>query len=148
MFLAEGLLKVSKPLKLKLLKLFYKLSYDLLPPYLRRYREVIDKDPPRVLRIGISYISLGLNEHMLSVHCTPLYQLIKLITIMKTDPTDTVLCKIAENSQSYVQLSNYIKKSFLNAYDPICRIENCFVCKLQDIWLCCIKYIIMYLYNY
>ena len=62
--------------------------------------------------------------------CTPLYQRIKLINIMKTDPTDTVLCKIAENSQSYVQLSYYIKKSFLNAYDPICRIENCFVCKL------------------
>ena len=27
---------------------------------------------------------------------------------MKTNPTDTVLCKIAENSQSYVQLSYYI----------------------------------------
>ena len=37
--------------------------------------------------------------------CTPLYQLIKLINIIKTDPTDTVSCKINENSQSYVQLS-------------------------------------------
>ena len=26
--------------------------------------------------------------------CTPLYQLIKLMNIMKTDPTDTVLCPI------------------------------------------------------
>ena len=62
--------------------------------------------------------------------CTPLYQLIKLINIMKADRTDTVLCKIAENSQWYIQLSYYIKKSFLNAYDPICTIENCFVCNL------------------
>ena len=32
---------------------------------------------------------------------------------MKTDPTDTILCKIAENSQSYVQLS-YVQ--LLNHY--------------------------------
>ena len=62
--------------------------------------------------------------------CTPLYQVIKLVNIMKTDPTDTILCKIAEIHQSYIQLSYLIKKSFQNAYDPICRIKNCFVCKL------------------
>ena len=28
---------------------------------------------------------------------------------MKTDPTNTILYKITENSQSYVQLSYYIK---------------------------------------
>ena len=50
--------------------------------------------------------------------------------MMRNDPTDSILNKISENNQSYVQLSYYIKKSFLNAYDPICRIENCFVCKL------------------
>ena len=32
LFLTEGLLKVSEIFKLKLLKFFYKLSYDLLPP--------------------------------------------------------------------------------------------------------------------
>ena len=127
LFLAEGLLKVSEIFKLKLLKFFYKLSYDLLPSYFRRYRDVIDKDPPRVLRRHLIHQPLIKRAY---AECTPLYQLIKLINIMKTDPTDTVLCKIAENSQSYVQLSYYIKKSFLNAYDPICRIENCFVCKL------------------
>ena len=52
--------------------------------------------------------------------CTPSYQLIKLVNIMKTESTDTILCKIAEIHQSYVQLSYLIKKSFLNAYDPIC----------------------------
>ena len=62
--------------------------------------------------------------------CIPLYQLIKLLNIIKTDSSGTLLSKIAENSQSYVQLSYYVKNSFLNAYDPICRIENCFVSKL------------------
>ena len=50
--------------------------------------------------------------------------------MLKNDPTDSLLNKISENNQSYVQLSYYIKKSFSNAYDTICRIENGFVCKL------------------
>ena len=56
--------------------------------------------------------------------CIPLYQLIKLITMMRNGPTNSILNKISENNQSYVQLSYYIKKSFVNPYDPICRIEN------------------------
>ena len=51
--------------------------------------------------------------------------------MMRNDPTDSILNDISENNQSYVQLSYFSKKSFLNAYDPICRIENCFVCKLS-----------------
>ena len=78
-----------------------------MPPYFRRYRDVIDKDPPRVLRRHHIHQPMIKQAY---AECTPLYQLIKLINIMKTDPTDTVLCKIAENSQSYVQLSYYIKK--------------------------------------
>ena len=50
LFKSEGLLKVYDIFKLKLLKFFYKLSYDLLPPYFNSYHNVIDKEPPRVLR--------------------------------------------------------------------------------------------------
>ena len=31
--------------KLKLLKFFYKLSYDLLPPYFNTYRDIIMQEP-------------------------------------------------------------------------------------------------------
>ena len=92
-----------------------------MPPYFRRYRDVIDKDPPRVLRRHLIHQPMIKRVY---AECTPLYQLIKLINIIKTDPTDTVLCKIAENSQSDVQLSYYIKKSFLDAYDPVCAFRR------------------------
>ena len=49
---------------------------------------------------------------------------------MRRDPTDTILEIIAQNNQSCCQLSYNIKKIYLDAYDPICRIRNCFVCKL------------------
>ena len=62
--------------------------------------------------------------------CTPLFQLIKLINAMKRDPRDTILEIVAQNNQSYCQLSYSIKKIYLDTYDPICRIRNCFVCKL------------------
>ena len=48
----------------------------------------------------------------------------------KNDTTDSMLDRISENNQSYVQIPYYIKKSFLNAYYPICWIENYFVYKL------------------
>ena len=35
-------LKISDNFKLKLLKLFYKLSYNLLPLYFDRYRDIIE----------------------------------------------------------------------------------------------------------
>ena len=127
LFKSEGLLKVFDIFKLKLLKFFYKLSYDLLPPYFNSYHDVIDKEPPRVLRQHFIHQPMIKRVY---AECTPLYQLIKLINMMRNDPTDSILNKISENNQSYVQLSYYIKKSFLNANDPICRIENCFVCKL------------------
>ena len=67
--------------------------------YFRRYRDVIDKDPPLVMRRHLIHQPMIKREY---TECTRLYQLIKLLNIMKTDPTDTVLCNIAENSQSYV----------------------------------------------
>ena len=48
---------------------------------------------------------------------------------MRTDPTDVILEKIITKSESYGRLSYSVIKTYLNEYDPICRIENCFVCK-------------------
>ena len=62
--------------------------------------------------------------------CTPLFQLLELINAVRHDLTDTILETIAQNNQSYCQLSYSIKKLYLDEYDPSCRIENCFVCKL------------------
>ena len=96
---SEGLLKVYDIFKLKLLKFFYKLLYNLLPPYFNSYHDVIDKEPPRVLRQYFIHEPLIKRAY---VECTPLYQLIKLINMMRNDPTDSILNKISENNQSYV----------------------------------------------
>ena len=79
-----------------------------------------------------SYIHYGLLVWGIESYaeCTPLFQLIKLINAMRCDPTDTILEIIAQNNQCYCQLSYNIKKIYLDTYDPICRIRNCFVCKL------------------
>ena len=85
------------------------------------------KKLPRVLRQHFIHQPMIKRVY---AECTTLYQLVKLINMMRNDQTDSILNTIFENNQSYVQLSYYIKKSFLNTYDLICRIENCFVCKL------------------
>ena len=64
------------------------------------------------------------------VECAPLFQLIKLLNKMRNDPFNTILESIEQMNLSYCQLSYNISKTYmyLNTYDPICRIENCFVC--------------------
>ena len=49
---------------------------------------------------------------------------------MRCDPTDNILETTAQNNQSYCQLLYNIKKIYLDTYDPIWRIRNCFVRKL------------------
>ena len=39
--------------------------------------------------------------------------------------------KIAEKSHSYSGFAFNVTRSFLDTYDPICRIEKCYVCQLQ-----------------
>ena len=50
LLIKHGLLNVRDMYKLKLLKFYYKLSYDLLLPYLNHYIEVIEQKPVRNLR--------------------------------------------------------------------------------------------------
>ena len=50
LLIKHGLLNVRDMYKLKLLKCYYKLSYDLLPPYFNYYIEVIEQNPARNLR--------------------------------------------------------------------------------------------------
>ena len=50
LFNEEKLFQVQDIFKLRLLKFYYKLCSGLLPPYFNRYREIIEREPPRVLR--------------------------------------------------------------------------------------------------
>ena len=77
--------------KFKLLKLYYKLSYNLLPSYFDRYRDIIEQDPGRVLRIN--YIHSPLIRRVYA-ECSPLFQLIKLINNIRADANDAILQQI------------------------------------------------------
>ena len=111
LFIEEGQLKVQDIFKLKLLKFYYKLSNNFLPPYFDSYRDVINKEPPRALRQHFIHQPMIKRSY---AECTPLFQLIKLINAMRRDPTDTILEIIAQNNQSYCQLSYNIKKIYLH----------------------------------
>ena len=50
LMIKHGLLNVREMYKLKLLKFYYKLSYDLLPPYFNNYIKIIKQKPVRDLR--------------------------------------------------------------------------------------------------
>ena len=62
-------------------------------PLISVVSDVIDKDPPHVLRRHVIHQPMVKRAY---AECTLLYQPLKLINIIKIDPTDTVLCKIVE----------------------------------------------------
>ena len=127
LLIKHGLLNVRDMYKLKLLKFYYNLSYDLLPPYFNKYIKIIEQKPASDLRF--QYIHAPLVKRV-SAECSPLFQLIKLINSLRNDPSDTILKKIVEKSHSYNGFAFNVTRTFLDNYDPICRTEKCYVCKL------------------
>ena len=125
LLIKHGLLNVRDMYKLKLLKFYYKLSYDFPPPYFNHYIEVIEQKPVRNLRLH--YIHAPLIKRVYA-ECSSLFQLIKLINCLKSDVNDTILNKIAEKSHSYNGFAFNVIRTILDTYDPICRIELCYVC--------------------
>ena len=57
--------------KLKLLKFYYKLSYDLLPPYFNKYIEIIEQKPARDLRFQYIHALLVKRVYMRNVALFP-----------------------------------------------------------------------------
>ena len=53
LFCQLNLLKIKDIFKLRLLKFYYKLTCDLLPSYFNTYLDVINRAPPRQLRINL-----------------------------------------------------------------------------------------------
>ena len=92
--------------KLKLLKFYYKLSYDLLLLYFITYSEILTQIPSCELRHH--YIHAPLVKRVYS-ECSPLFQLIKVINTLKHDENDTILRKISnfpQNSIIFIMLQS------------------------------------------
>ena len=122
LLIKHGLLNVCDMYKLQF---YYKLFYDLLPPYFNYYIEVIEQKPVRNLRQH--YIHAPLIKRVYAER-SPLFQLIKLINCLKSNVNDTILNKIAEKNHSYNGFAFNITRTILDTYDPTCRIELCYVC--------------------
>ena len=75
LFKRDRVSKVQDMFKLRLLKFHYKLYYGLLPQYFNCYHDVIEKQPPRVLRQHIIHQSMIKQVY---AECSPLFKLIKL----------------------------------------------------------------------
>ena len=71
LFIELGLLKLQDVFKLKLLKFYYKLSYDLLPSYFQTCH-VIEREPARNLRQHCIHPPL---IRRIYAECSPLIQL-------------------------------------------------------------------------
>ena len=100
--------------KLRLPKLYYKLSYCLLPQYFNCYRDIIEKQPPRVLRQHIIHQPMIKRVY---AECSPLFQLIKLLNNMRTDPTDVIF-------ELYRKRSTTVFVTFLDASKAFDRLDH------------------------
>ena len=128
LFIKLNLLKIQDMFKLKLLKFFYKLSYDLLPPYFNTYRDIIMQEPARTLRQNLIHPPFVKRVY---TECSPLVQLIAFVNKFKTDKNDTILIMIESKSHSLGRFSFSVSRLFLNSYNPVCNIIDCFVCKSE-----------------
>ena len=63
--------------------------------------------------------------------CSPLIQLIALINNLKADKNDTILVMIESKSHSFCRFAFSVSRSYLNSYNPECKILDCFVCKSE-----------------
>ena len=90
LFIQHGVLRVTDMYKLKLLKFFYKLSYNLLPTYFDNYSETLEQNPIRDLRQNLIHGPLIKRVY---AECSPLFQLVKLTNTLKKDKNDTILEK-------------------------------------------------------
>ena len=87
---------------------------------------ILRQEPARDLRQH--YIHHPLVKH---VYAECRIQLVKLINILKQDENATILRKATEKTHSYSGFTFNVTRCFLNKYNPIYRIENCNVCRLQ-----------------
>ena len=90
LFIQHGVLRVTDMYKLKLLKFYDKISYNLLPTYFDNYSETLEQNPIRDLRQNLIHGPLIKRVY---AECSPLFQLVKLTNTLKKDKNDTILKK-------------------------------------------------------
>ena len=123
------LLKLQDIFNLKLLKLYYNLSYTLLPPYFESYLQIINADQ-RIyydLRSDARPLIRPPRVYHKFAESSLIFQLIKIINDTQKYTPD-ILRKIHEKSHSYFGFSFNIKQIFLETYSFECNLTYCYKC--------------------
>ena len=76
-----------------------------MPIYFNSYREIIEQQPARYLPQNIIHPPFIRTAY---AECTPLFQLIKLINILKADENNEILGKIALKNISCSGFSSHV----------------------------------------
>lgn len=129
LFKSLQLLKVQDLYYLKLLKLYYNLSYGLLPSYFNCYLEVLNKTSPHSyqLRTGSRPLIRLPKIRLVLSESNVLYQLILLINdTHETFPT--ILQKINEKSHSFSGFSFNVTQIYIQQYSEVCSRIVCYQC--------------------
>ena len=84
------------------------------------------QEPPRTLRQNLIHPPFVKRVY---TECSPLVQLMALVNNFKADKNDTILIMIKSKSHSLDRFSFSVSRLFLNSYNPVCNIKDCFVCK-------------------
>ena len=95
LFCQLNLFKIKGIFKLRLLKFYYKLTFDLLPSYFNTSLDVINRAPPRQLRINLIHQPVIKRNY---AKCGLLYELVDLLNSLQINPNDTILAKIYEKA--------------------------------------------------
>ena len=125
LFRQLNVLKIKDMFKVKILKFYYKLSYGLLPKYFNSYIHKLEEEPVRVLRRNIIHPPLIKRVY---AECNLLFQLIKLINILKVDPNDQILKKVKLKTHSYIGFGFNVTQIFLSQYNLTCTLRYCYSC--------------------
>ena len=125
LFRQLNVLKIKDMFKVKSLKFYYKLSYGLLPKYFNSYIHKLEEEPVRVLRRNIIHPPLIKRVY---AECNLLFQLIKLINILKVDPNDQIIKKVKLKTHSYIGFGFNVTQIFLSQYNLTCTLRYCYSC--------------------
>ena len=133
LFKASELLTIPDLFNLKLLKFYYKLSYQFLPKYFNGYLDVIRADVPynyTLRQAARPLIRLPRVRHVFA-QSTVLYQLIKLINETH-NKKPKILEKIDQKSHTLQGFSFNVTQIYLQNYNFECNLQNCFICNLYN----------------
>ena len=122
LFKKLSILRIDDMYELYVLKFYYKLSHNQLPPYFELFH--FEKNNQiNIHNLRPRILQLPRVKHAFATKCLK-YQLHWVVR----NADDSVLNKI--NTHSIKGYSWYIKQQFTTNYNPTCNIRFCYVCRL------------------